>query len=223
MVTLKNTLNNHCWFITVEGSWVPGASPSLNILIFKMRIKRLVLQSGWKSWPIVGPAINMTLPLIWCQLFILKISHDLRGWHTYGLDIHIGIWQEQKKTLCFMRSILSLPLTVFLPGDYLLSIAYVCFQWVSSHCTVLNCHFIGKGWEMLCTASDFPPRVLCGGIPTSMKPEWHSSDSSWNREGFLAVSQLSKSKQLVSPLFHSGHPINFKSQNIKLQKTLWVG
>lgn len=70
----------------------------------------------------------MTLPLIWCQLFILKISHDLRGWHTYGLDIHIGIWQEQKKTLCFMRSILSLPLTVFLPGDYLLSIAYVCFQ-----------------------------------------------------------------------------------------------
>lgn len=101
MVTLKNTLNNHCWFITVEGSWVPGASPSLNILIFKMRIKRLVLQSGWKSWPIVGPAINMTLPLIWCQLFILKISHDLRGWHTYGLDIHIGIWQEQKKTLFY--------------------------------------------------------------------------------------------------------------------------
>ena len=110
----KLIVDSECKTYVAEGSRVPGASPRLGTLIFKMGIVILVPQSCWKRWLPGGPTVNITLPLIKCQLFIRKISHDLRGWHTYESDTHIGIWQKQKKTLCFMRFILSPPLRVFI-------------------------------------------------------------------------------------------------------------
>lgn len=91
---------------------MPEASPSLNILVFKMGIATLVFQRCWESWLAVGPTVNTTLPLTKCQLFILRLGDDLRGWHTNGIDIHIGIWQERKEILIgFIPSPL---LTVFI-------------------------------------------------------------------------------------------------------------
>lgn len=141
-----------------EGSRVPGASPRLGTLIFKMGIVILVPQSCWKRWLPGGPTVNITLPLIKCQLFIRKISHDLRGWHTYESDTHIGIWQKQKKTLCFMRFILSPPLRVFIWWFFAFCCLCLC---AVSPCSKLASH--AKGWEMLCTPgkvtqilSDYP-------------------------------------------------------------------
>lgn len=49
MVTFKNTseslVDSQCRMHVVEGSWAPGASPSLNILIRKMGIIILALPS----------------------------------------------------------------------------------------------------------------------------------------------------------------------------------
>lgn len=89
----------------VEGSRVPGASPSLNMLIFKMGLLTFVLQ----TIPQEG-----YLPLIKCQLLILQIRDDLRSWHIYGTDSHTGILPKQKEMPHFIRIILSPPLTLFI-------------------------------------------------------------------------------------------------------------
>ena len=205
--------------LVVEGTWAPWASPSLNILIFKMGIKILVLQSCQKSWPTVGPAINYDFA-----------SHPVPTFHSED--------KSWFKRLAYLRN--------WYPYRYLAGTKDPMFykihsvSYPDSIYLVIICSLLPV--SML--QSPPPPPLHRAKLPSHRKrlrnavyriqiilwecnvekspAAWnqsgHSSDSLWIKDGFLAVSHVSKSKQLVSPLFHLGHPINFKLQN-----TLWVG
>lgn len=199
----------------VEGSWVPGASPSLSILIFKMGMIILVLQSCSKSWPPVGPTSDKTLPFTKCQLSTLKMSWFtrlayLRKWHPRRY------LAGKKETPRSVRSIPFLPLTVF-------------FCWLSAFCCLCLCF----GFSLLHTANlasrrkrlrnaeHRAPITLWDRSTEKSPPAWNQSHDSLSirracGSWFLCVEERTAGFSLIPP----GHPINFLFQNTKLQTTL---
>lgn len=201
--------------LVAEGSWAPGASPSLNVLIFKMGIKILVLQSCQKSWPTVGPAINYDfashlVPTFYSEdkSWFKRLAY-LRNWYPYRY------LAGTKDPMFYKIHSVSSPDSI-----YLLFVACVCAS-VSPHIP-LHSAKLPSHRKRLRNALYGMQTILwqCNveKSPAAWNQSGHSSDSLWIKDRFLAVSHVSQSKQLFSPLFHLGHPINFKLQN-----TLWVG
>lgn len=135
----------------------------------------------------------------------------LRKWHPRR---YLAGTKETRRSV---RSIPFLPLKVF-------------FCWLSAFCCLCLCF----GFSLLHTANlasrrkrlrnaeHRAPITLWDRSTEKSPPAWNQSHDSLSIRGGLvaAGSCVLKSKQLVSLLFHLGHPINFLFQNTKLQTTL---